>query len=80
MTGLSRYFITVTLYFVQELLRVILSYSVCYNASEANKLQSLLKPVLPFLITRCADAQRLVCYGAKSSKLVWGWMPPLNVL
>ena len=42
----------------QELMRVILGYSVCYTVDEVQQLQLLIKPVLQVLLTRCADAQR----------------------
>ena len=42
----------------QELMRVILGYSVCYSEDSSLQLQTMLKPVLPVLLTRCADAQR----------------------
>ena len=42
----------------QELMRVVLGYSVCYSEDNSLQLQSMMKPILPVLLTRCADAQR----------------------
>ena len=46
---------------LQELLRVVLGYSVCSTEEDVAALQSLLQPLLLTLLTRCADAQRSEC-------------------
>ncbi len=43
---------------LQDLLKVVLGYSVAHSSEEVQRLQDLIRPFLLFLLTRCADAQR----------------------
>lgn len=45
-------------FLLQELLRVVLGYTVCSTEDDSAFLQTLLKPLVLTLLTRCADAQR----------------------